>query len=185
MKTGLTLAMLGLLISAFSSQPHQASLLKPRLNDSITALPDNNLLVSVGANGCVVSLTYERLFRTEKDFFITAGIGLGYTEEYFLKTRNFISTALPKPYPYEYLVVPHYITGNIGKHRHYFEFGLGGTSGTPITQPYMLYPVLGYRFMPGKPARVNFRATVSLPFQKFADNKVTWFPFGLSAGMCF
>jgi hypothetical protein len=153
--------------------------------DSLRSLPHNNASVAVGGNGCIVSLLYERFFRIREDRLIIAGIGLGYTEEFYLRTRNLISTALPKPYPYEYLVVPHYLTFNIGKNGHFFEMGLGGTTASPITQPYLFYPVLGYRYMHYSTIRRNFRVTVSLPFSKFKNDAIVYFPFGISIGMCF
>ncbi|MGB4204332.1 MAG: hypothetical protein WBJ84_01800 [Bacteroidales bacterium] len=90
------------------------------------------------------------------------------------------------PPPEKYATIPHHITGNLGKGRHFFEFGIGGTiiSGN-TTQPYILYPIVGYRFLPLTSDKFNFRVFGQIPFTGLETDDIIFIPLGLSLGVSF
>lgn len=151
--------------------------------DSPDVRPLNNVNLNVLGDGSLISLNYERLFLIGENNFITGKLGVGYNEELQL-----FSWGSDTPSTH-YLTIPHHITANFGKTRHFLEVGLGGTyfnGNTPYH--YLLYPLVGYRFQPLKTNKVNFRVFVCYPFKgidsKETDDKI-FFPIGLSAGICF
>ncbi|SIN65308.1 hypothetical protein [Algoriphagus halophilus] len=84
----------------------------------------------------------------------------------------------------KYVTILYHITGNLGKSRHFFEFGLGGTIiGGNTTQPYLFYPIVGYRILPLKSKRLNFRVFGLIPFSGRITDDILFMPFGLNLGI--
>jgi hypothetical protein len=149
--------------------------------DSTDIRPINNINLNIFGDASIISLNYERLFLFNKYFFITGKIGIGYNEEFKLCIFG------PCSPPEKYITIPHYITGNLGKGRHFIEFGLGGTIINGKTnQHYWLYPIVGYKLQPLKSNKVNFRIFASIPFSGlYSVEDIYFIPFGLSLGVCF
>jgi hypothetical protein len=126
------------------------------------------------------SLNFERQYLIHQNFIISQKIGIGYNEKFqvclFGHCDDFI----------RYLTIPHHVSMNVGKSRHFLEMGIGGTFlyGN-TTQPYLVYPILGYRFLPIEKDNVNFRIFTHLPFTgKYAED-ILFIPFGISLGVSF
>lgn len=142
--------------------------------------PLNNIYINLLGDASRVSINYERHFLVGTTFNLTSKLGLGYNEEF-----NFGGSS-----PDKYFTLPHHITGNLGKGRHFFEFGLGGTFLTGNkTLFYYLYPTIGYRISPLKSKKINFRIFGQLPLYKYDKldqlNDFTLLPIGLSMGISF
>ena len=152
-------------------------------SDSPGVRPLNNVNLNVLGDASIISLNYERLFLISENNFITAKLGVGYNQELQLFSWGSDTPSV------DYITIPHHISANFGKTRHFLEVGLGGTyfkGNTPYH--YLLYPLVGYRFQPLKTNNINFRVFVCYPFKgidsKETDDKI-FFPIGLSAGICF
>lgn len=88
----------------------------------VDSRPLNSVYLNFFGDASFISLNYERQFLVSKTFIISSKVGLGYNEEFqFLCFPLCLSNE-------KYLTVPHHITANLGKERHFFEFGFGGTS---------------------------------------------------------
>jgi len=150
-------------------------------NDSTNTRPLNGINLNLLGDASYFSINYERIFLISSSFFLTAKVGLGYNEEFQYGGH---STPLSK-----FLTIPHHFTGNIGKGRHFFEFGLGGTliNGN-TTQHYIFYPIVGYRLLPLKSNNINFRLFGNIPYWAFygaETDDIIFIPFGLSFGISF
>jgi hypothetical protein len=60
-----------------------------------------------------------------------------------------------------------------------------GRFAQPGTKPYLLYPVVGYRFSPGAGGKFSFRAYTHLPVWALENNRLLFLPVGLSFGLNF
>jgi hypothetical protein len=86
----------------------------------------------------------------------------------------------------KYMIIPHHVTGNIGKNRHFFEFGLGGAIlAGPRPQPYLPSVMVGYRIQPWNKNRVHFRLVGSYPLANLEEFEILYIPLGLSIGWSF
>ena len=145
--------------------------------DTAEIRPKNNINLSLLVDASIISLNYERLFLITPGFFTTGKVGLGYNEEFKLCP----GTCSP---PNKYITIPHHITGNLGKGRHFFEFGLGGTIIIGITnQHYLLYPIIGYRIQPLNSDKAYFRIFGSIFINEAED--ILYVPVGISIGGSF
>jgi len=148
--------------------------------DSTDIRPTNNINLNLFGDASIISLNYERLFLINQNFFITGKLGIGWNQDFQL---CLFGTCQPTKY---YLTMPHHITGNLGKGRHFLEFGLGGTIINGKTnQHYLLYPIVGYRLQPLKSNKVVFRIFGSIPFTGLEAENILFVPFGLSLGVRF
>lgn len=146
----------------------------------VDSRPLNSVYLNFFGDASFISLNYERQFLVSKTFIISSKVGLGYNEEFqFLCFPLCLSNE-------KYLTVPHHITANLGKERHFFEFGFGGTNviGNE-SQPYFFYPIVGYRFLPVRSGKFNFRAFVKIPFSELESDNIIFIPLGLSFGISF
>jgi len=87
------------------------------LKDSILAQnrPVNSIRGNVLGDGSLLSVNYERLFPFNERFFLTAKLGLGFTVE---------DKSIPGTISLDsYITIPHHITANLGKGKHFFELG--------------------------------------------------------------
>ena len=150
----------------------------------IDTRPLNNININLLGDASRVSINYERQFLVSTTFNLTSKLGLGYNQEYQLCLGGGCGP------PDKYFTLPHHITGNLGKGRHFFEFGFGGTFLTGNkTLFYYIYPTIGYRISPLKSKKINFRIFGQVPLYKFDRldqlNDFIFLPFGLSMGMSF
>lgn len=141
----------------------------------VDARPLNSINLNLLGDASLISINYERQFLVSPAFILSSKLGLGYNFEFIIFGN-----------PEHYLTIPHHITGNIGKGRHFFEFGLGGTiiNGN-TTQPYILYPIVGYRILPLKSNEITFRIFGQIPFSGIETDDILFIPFGLNLGVSF
>jgi len=146
--------------------------------DTTNIRPLNNFNLNILGEASIISINYERLFLINSRFFLTGQLGIGYNEEFQLNLFG-------GPPPEKYRIISHHITGNLGKRRHFLEFGLGGAIITGNTNKhYLLGPIVGYRLQPLKSNRINLRIFGSIPVIGF-ETDIMYIPFGLSLGVCF
>ena len=152
-------------------------------------------LKSIGLNflgdASRISINHEKLYLVGKSNILSTKLGLGYNQEFCISFGSGSCSAKE-----DYLTIPHHFTANIGKKRSFFEFGLGGTmiSGK-TTWPYILYGIIGYRFLPLQSNKFNFRIYFQPPIpirklKKPIDNDfphpdILYIPLGLNIGISF
>ena len=142
--------------------------------------PENNMYVNLLGDASIISINYERLFFMSSNFFLTTKVGIGYNEE-----EQWCIFGGCDP-PEKYLTIPHHVSGNFGKGRHFFEFGVGGTLINGETdQNYLLYPFAGYRLQPFITNKFIFRAFACIPFSGLEAEDILFVPFGLCFGVSF
>lgn len=148
--------------------------------DNIITRPLNNISLNLLGDASLISINYERQILVSPTFIISNKLGFGYNEEFNLCIFGGCGP------PERYLTIPHHITGNIGKGRHFFEFGLGGTivNGN-TTQPYLVYPIVGYRHLPLEPKKISFRIFAQIPFSGRITDDILFIPAGLNLGISF
>ena len=158
---------------------------------SVDDRPLNNISLNFLGDATKMSINYEKQFLVAESFILTTKFGLGYNHEF----RICLFGPCSSPLKY-YLTIPHHFTANLGKRRSFFEFGLGGTilSGE-TSEPYILYGIIGYRFLPFHSNKFNFRIYLQPPIpikelEKPVDNDfphpdIRYFPVGVSAGISF
>ena len=151
-------------------------------NKTVTkSRPLNAFSINILGNGSLLSVNYEVVHFIQPSFFITGKLGVGYNEEFQLCIFGPCSSP-----PSNFATIPHHFTGNLGKGRHFFEFGFGGTliSGN-TSEHYLLYPIIGYRLQPLQPLKANFRLFGHIPFSGLETEDILFSPLGLSLGLCF
>lgn len=156
--------------------------------DASSYRPVNNVAINAFGDASIVSVQYERLFLNSSKFFVLAKLGLGYNRQ----SDACWEGGCPEMPVTRYLTVPHHLTGNVGKGRSYFEFGIGGTSfvggsddGYHQRQSYMAYPMLGYRFFPTDSRKISFRVFGYFPITDADDVDILFVPIGLNLGFAF
>lgn len=136
--------------------------------------------INIFGDASLISTNYERLFPISSNILLSGKLGLGYNENWQL---CFFGNCSPAK---EFTTIPHSISCNIGKGRHFCEFGLGGTIVRGNTsQHYLLYPTIGYRILPKNKGRVNFRIFGQIPFSGLEPEEIIFIPFGISLGLSF
>ncbi len=149
--------------------------------EEVETRPLNNVGLNFVGDASLVSINYERQILISPNIIISSRIGLGYYGEFQLCWGGPCNTP-----PDRYLTIPHHITSNIGKGRHFFEFGFGGVvidGNTP--QPYIFYPVVGYRILPLLSKKISFRLFVQVPFSGLVVGDIFFLPAGFSFGLAF
>ncbi|MCU0461434.1 MAG: hypothetical protein MUF36_05390 [Bacteroidales bacterium] len=145
-------------------------------SDTATKRPLNNFNLNLLGEASLISFNYERLLFISPKFFLTGQLGIGYNEEFQLFDNS--------P-PEKYTIISHHITGNYGKMRHFFEFGLFGAIVSGKTDHhYLLGPVAGYRIQPLSSGKINIRIYGNIPVLGF-ETEMTFIPVGISFGLCF
>jgi len=143
--------------------------------------PLNNMAVNICGDASILSLHYERLLFLNPNLFIAGKLGIGLDET----TIRYLFGYMSPPENY-FITMPHHLTLNLGKKRHFFELGLGGSliwEGS--NRNYCLYPVTGFRLQPMKMNNLNIRFYGVFPFSGNEDIKGHFTPLGLSLGICF
>ena len=147
--------------------------------DSTLVRPANSISINLLGDFSLLSINYERVFVITPSFFIAGKLGVGFNEEFCLFGCDDRE---------KYLTIPQHITGNFGKGKNFFEFGLGGSiiSGHTV-QDYTLYPMVGYRLQPLKSDKLNFRVYLQYPVTGYpaVAEDILFIPIGLSFGYCF
>lgn len=140
-----------------------------------------NISLNLLGDASIGSINFERQFLLSPTFILSSKLGLGYNEEFQLNIEG--SNSSPKA---KYLTIPLHVTGNVGKGKHFFEFGLGGTiiNGN-TTEHYSLYPTAGYRILPLKSGKISFRAFLQLPVSGLDSDDIWFIPFGVNFGVSF
>ena len=148
--------------------------------DAVIKRPQNSISVGFG-DASLISLSYERLFIIHDNLFLAARLGIGYNEEFQLCLFG----PCENP-PKTFTTFPHSVTVNFGKNKHLFELGLGGAVIEGNTSdPYLLYPIIGYRLQPLKAEKVNLRLYLALPISSIETEDFLFIPAGLSVGIIF
>lgn len=178
MKTLISLLILFCSITMLQSQ---------NMTDSLNIRPLNNFNLNLSGDASFISINYERIFFFSPTFLMSSGVGLGYNEEIKMCFDFFGTSSCPPPQ--SCLTIPHHITGNIGKGRGFLEFGLGGTFFAGSTSnSYVLYPIIGYRFLPLRSNKMSFRFYFEYPITEsdlWLNNDVFFIPIGFSLGISF
>lgn len=166
-----------ILFFLFSIQLHaQDQIQSDHLN-----FPKQSMSLNVLGSSSLASIEYEHLMFKKERFFGSAALGVGYNEELVICIFGNCNES-PDPV----LTIPHRFTYNLGRKSHFFEMGLGGTIHiTKLDQPYLLYPIIGYRFQSYKTKRVLFRIFAQVPLFGLNENEVYFSPLGLSIGTAF
>ena len=152
-----------------------------RNGDSRENRPMHSVNLSLLGDASMISVNYQKLYQVRPNFLVSGKLGLGYNQEFQLCLFGPCSTP-----PENFLTIPHHITGNWGGGWSFFEVGLGGTLVLgPISQNYLLYPMIGYRLQPLKSDRLNFRIFGHFPVTGIESNYILFIPIGFSAGFCF
>ena len=140
--------------------------------------PLNAAYLSFLGDATFIGVNYERSFQLQDDQFLAVRAGVGYIQEFQLCLWG------PCEGPDEYATFPHHVTLNIGKKRHFFELGAGGTflSGDVQTS-YYAYPVIGARLHSKPPKNLLFRVHASYPLFNGEIEDIVFIPLGLSFGV--
>ena len=147
-------------------------------NDELTHhRPLNNISFNLFGDVSLVSINYERQFLIGSTFILSTKFGVGLNPE----------SPCCGVIPPIYVTIPHHITGNLGRGKHFFEFGLGGTIISDYKpKPYLLYPLIGYRLLPLDSGKINFRIFGLLPlWGPIGTDEFNILPIGLNVGISF
>ena len=143
--------------------------------------PVNSIYINLLGDASIISINYERILSIDAPVIFTSKLGLGFNER-----LDFRWSGAPSEPPVYLLTIPYHITGNLGKGRHLFEIGMGGTIIIGNTNyPYLSYPIVGYRILPLRSNKINFRIYVQIPFSGLDPGDVLFIPFGFSLGRSF
>ncbi|UZR94095.1 hypothetical protein [Chondrinema litorale] len=154
-------------------------------DELIDERPLNSISLNLLGDASLISINYKRQFIINPSFILTSKLGAGFNKEFQLNLC-FSGSCTNSPSPEIFFTIPHHITGNIGKERHFFEFGLGGTNIVGNTsQPYLFYPIIGYRLSPEEADNINFRIFLQVPFSGLDTDKILFSPLGLNFGISF
>lgn len=171
----LTLCNLGFIVGVMLISNVALAQINP-VAETDTTRPSNIFSLSITGEGSVISANYERLFLFKSTMFVAGRIGVGYAGNILTQDNA---------EPENYLTIPHHITCNVGKGKHFMEFGLSGTFiiGN-IDKNYFMGPLLGYRLQPLQSNKLNFRIFGTLPFTPYYAD-ILYIPLGISVGYCF
>lgn len=135
----------------------------------------SDLHVSLFGDASIIAFNLERRFPVAPKLFLTAKVGVGAGTKFC-----FFGCSNP------YLTLPHHITVNWGKNKRFLELGLGGI-GFPRTlrNNYILYPILGFRFLFSKNHESVGRLFLTYPLNDFDRKQVSFSVFGCSLGTRF
>jgi len=147
--------------------------------------PLNNISLNLLGDASILSINFEKQYLVRKSFILTTKFGLGYNQEFRLCIFGPCSSPAEN-----YITIPHHFTANLGNKRSFFEIGLGGTILLygETSDPYIFYPIIGYRFLPLKSNNLNFRLYFLPPIQfdgPFGHPEIAFIPLGASIGISF
>ena len=150
-------------------------------------LPKNGINLSAYGGFSYGAINYERFIYLESNMYLSTELGIGYG----LEAPN-ILWASGKPLM-DFITIPHHITANIGKGKHYFEFGIEGTILYTLNtnnyengfHSYTVAPMIGYRFMPLKSNKLYFKLEGSWPIHELKTGTPFYAPYGIGVGLNF
>lgn len=143
--------------------------------------PVNTIGVSVFGDASIISANYERLFYVDSNIVLTGKVGVGRNEEFQICFSGLCANP-----PERYLTLPHHFTANFGKNRNYLELGLGGTQFFQNKyEAYVLYALMGYRFIPRKRNNLSFRIHVDIPLSGLKTIDILYVPGGINPAFSF
>jgi len=146
------------------------------------AKPQNSIYVNLLGDASLISVNYDRQIEVSPTLLVSGKLGLGFNQEFQICLFGNCNFSAPK----KYLTIPHHITANFGKDRHLFEIGIGGTVLFGNTsQPYFLYPIIGYRNIRMGSNKLHFRVFSQIPFSGIETDDILFFPVGISLGGSF
>lgn len=158
--------------------------------------PTNGVYFDLFGGGSIFSANYEKLFLSREKSFFTFKVGAGYTrgksDANIGVTNHEIDAGIgvfdyssTKDYsaPTNHLSLPAHLSLNIGKGKHFFEFGIHYTYYVPAKSVIHTYgPMFGYRFQPTQSGKAIFRFYINLPMVNFTE--IHWYsPVGISFGL--
>jgi hypothetical protein len=153
--------------------------------------PRNSVHLNFLGNASILSLNFERLYLINTTTFLSFNLGVGYNKNNVLGNTLYFMGTTPPPLE-RVLTIPHSITLNIGKRKHFFEGGLGGSTFLGNSNSnYFLFPIIGYRRQPLESALFNFRVFLNIPLNGgdelngWDESSFLFSPLGLSVGLCF
>ena len=139
--------------------------------------PLNNIGINLLGDCSIIAVNYERLIPFREIFFIgKLGIGSNVITDFSLGGSGKDESIL---------TIPHHFAGNIGKRKHLFEFGFGGTLliGN-ITQHYILYPIIAYRIQPMRHRKAFVRLYFNMPITHYPSYQLFDYIFISYFGFC-
>lgn len=143
------------------------------------SFPKNGMGLNLGS-GVIGSFDYERIISTNNHRALLAlslGAGIGMDRVY----SGFLGTTEQKKILF---ASPLRITGNLGNGSHFFEAGVGGLVSVLKNETnYMVYPVVGYRFMGQN--KSFFKLYLSYPMNGVKPNGLLFIPIGITLGQLF
>ncbi|MFN5334803.1 MAG: hypothetical protein ACK5BV_06420 [Bacteroidota bacterium] len=144
------------------------------------SFPSNNIYLNLLGDASLVSINYEKKFYVRPNYFLTAKIGVGYNEEFDICIWGECER------PESYLTIPAHISVNVGKGRHFFEGGIGGTIIRGVeANDFILYTILGYRLYPLRKNKISFRIYGEIPYSGILTESILFIPVGVSLGLSF
>lgn len=141
--------------------------------------PNNSLILNFGS-GTLVSIEYERNWKFENNKnLLIASIGAGAGREDKIWNPFYINEDREW-----YFVSTQKLTYCVGNGTNFLELGLGGiyVAGN-TTQPYIAYPILGYRYIGFN--NTTFKFYLSWPFSGIKTDDLGFVPIGISMGQFF
>ncbi len=143
------------------------------------SFPKNGLGLNLGS-GVIGSFDYERIVSSKNHRALLAlslGAGIGMDRIY----TGFLGTSEQKKILF---ASPHRLTLNVGNGNHFFEAGIGGLVSVLESETnYMVYPVVGYRFMGQN--KSFFKFYLSYPMMGVQPNGLLFIPIGITIGQLF
>ncbi len=148
-------------------------------NNKADSFPSNNIYLNLLGDASLISINYEKKFYVRPNYFLSGKLGVGYNEEFEICIWRECEP------PQSYLTIPLHITVNVGKGRHFFESGIGGTvfKGAE-TYDFLLYTILGYRLYPLRKNKVSCRIYGEIPYSGMLTESILFIPVGVSLGIC-
>lgn len=129
---------------------------------------------SLFGNASTLSINYERILLNQKRFFLTFKTGIGLTLLSCQDCDEVNAGAVN--------TIPLVMTGNSGRGRNYFEYGLGYTFVTNPNVENYLYAILGYRHLPKKSNGAIFKIFINWFITEQQTDGLFISPIGISFG---
>lgn len=156
---------------------HHTGLISQNPIAALNTRPLNSVYFNLLGDAALISINYDRLFILDPSFAISGKLGIGVNKELDICIFGDCDPSIT------FISIPHHITCNYGQGGHFVEFGVGGAYFLEHpTQAYLLYPILGYRYVPLKSGKLNFRVYVHYSYK---GNSSLLIPFGFSLGLGF
>jgi len=137
--------------------------------------PLNSFNFNLLGDASSYSFNYQRIIIVKTNFLVSGKFSIAKNQKFKLC----FSKTCPKPE--SHLTLTNHLTANWGGKRGFFEFGLGGT----MVHGYVVYPILGFRFLPQKLYNLNFRIFGEYPLLKVGNPDILFFPIGIEVGFSF